>query len=311
MNKIKQLKIPLANVWNVVDIRRFKNFELAMLIKTHINNKDTFYTDLNGFQYVKRKRFDKLTLGGNVYSMPAGAFIQDDNLRLSLLSAQSLGFTSLNNCEMQVFMDRILMYDDNLGLSQGVQDNVIVSSRFLLLFEIVNKENKGVINKASFDFPSLLSSLLSNNLLYPIVKLILKNPSDELGMFSEKKFLTKRVPCDIHLVNLRIMQTSNEEPRNNEVGMILFRMPYDDCVDKKATSIKPSKYIESLCENEDQGDKFKFSDFFHFFNYEMIRIHNTLLNFEKNEKALTKLNSSNFVLDYVQPMQIEAFRFIF
>ena len=70
--------------------------ELAMRFQTTINNTDTvFYTDVNGFQLIRRKTHNKLPLQGNFYPMPTMAMLQDKNARLSLVSAQPLGVAAL------------------------------------------------------------------------------------------------------------------------------------------------------------------------------------------------------------------------
>ena len=67
-----------------------------MRFKTSISNeKDTFYTDLNGFQLIQRKTRSKIPLQGNFYPMPTTAVLQDDNNRLTLYSGQPLGTASL------------------------------------------------------------------------------------------------------------------------------------------------------------------------------------------------------------------------
>lgn len=44
---------------------------------------------------IKRQRFKKLPLQANYYPIPSTMFIQDDTTRLTLLTAQPLGGTSL------------------------------------------------------------------------------------------------------------------------------------------------------------------------------------------------------------------------
>lgn len=113
------------DVTTMVDIREQSNKELAMRLVTDIQNDDTFYTDLNGFQvrpqhtlytieclifgfnmYLNtvmfpqmqpRRRLLKLPLQANFYPMPSQAYIQDSQHRLTLHSAQALGATSLES----------------------------------------------------------------------------------------------------------------------------------------------------------------------------------------------------------------------
>ncbi len=324
INKAKNFKIPVFSAWNVVDLRKSHNYELAMHVETSVDNKDVLYTDLNGFQYTKRKRYDKLTLQGNVYPMPAGAFIQDSNMRFNLLTAQPLGVASLEPSRIQVFLDRRLDQDDNRGMEQAMNDNVIVSNRFVLFFEVLNSvtaSNDKITDSAASLFPSLMSSWLSNDLLYPVVKLLLYKSSVTV---QARKFSSKKFPCDLHLVNMRTMQNENEEPLKNEVGLILHRNVYEDC--PSAPFVQLSSYLVGECDN-DEYSKFKFQDFFEFLDtkvldqnkqdkliYETMNVRQTILTLANldNESRLTKqLKRSDYVLNSIQPMQIEAFRIKF
>lgn len=86
---------------NLVDIGERENTEIVMRISTNINSGEYYYTDLNGMQIIKRKRFGKLPLQANYYPVPSAMFIQDDNLRLTILSAQPLGGASLKSGEVR------------------------------------------------------------------------------------------------------------------------------------------------------------------------------------------------------------------
>lgn len=52
---------------------------------------------------VRRKRLPKLPLQGNYYPLPSQIFIQDEKMRLTLLSAQPLGTSSLKEGQIEVF----------------------------------------------------------------------------------------------------------------------------------------------------------------------------------------------------------------
>jgi hypothetical protein len=51
--------------------------------------------------------------------------LQDGKSRLSLITGQPLGGSSLASGQMEVMLDRRLAQDDNRGLFQGVLDNKV------------------------------------------------------------------------------------------------------------------------------------------------------------------------------------------
>ncbi len=106
---------------NLVDWRESNNQELAMRLDTDLRGEDNFFTDLNGFQMIRRKRTlqSKLPLQANFYPMPSMAYLQgEDGDRLTLVGRQPLGAASLKQGQMEVMLDRRLMQDDNRGLFQ-------------------------------------------------------------------------------------------------------------------------------------------------------------------------------------------------
>ena len=311
LDKSNGFKFPLVNVWNVVDLRQSHNYELAMQIQTQIQNNNEFHTDLNGFQYTKRKNYEKLTIQGNVYPMPSGAFIQDSNLRMNVLTGQPLGVSSQMPSSLEIFLDRRLDQDDNRGMEQAMDDNVVTSSKFLIFFEKL--DNKLAAGKPiASNHPSLTSQLLSFDLINPVVKLILNKDEQvmkkSLILGNQKK---NNYPCDLRLVNLRTMQTSNEQPQKNEVGLILHRVAYEDCVSNQLIQL-PSP-MQTRCSGE--SSKMSFQDFFEFFSRDNqtalvnMKIKNTYLTLQTKTTTLEQPPSkSDPILDYVQPMQIEAFK---
>jgi alpha-mannosidase II len=87
---------------NTVDIRKMGNTEIVMRIDTQIASGNLFYTDLNGLQMIKRERYEKIPLQGNFYPVASVMFIEDSIMRLTVLSAQPLGGSSLRSGQVSM-----------------------------------------------------------------------------------------------------------------------------------------------------------------------------------------------------------------
>lgn len=203
---------------NVVDIKSENNYELAMRITSHITNGDEFYTDLNGLNMIKRKRFAKLPLQGNFYPMPTAAYIEDSNTRLTILSAQPLGVSSLKQGHIEILQDRRLTQDDNRGLGQGVLDNRPTPTTFRLMVE----------QKSDCKSPQPLLSVNafsgSQSLLHPFIKMIWK-PESPCDLQMSYAPVQDNLGSDIHLVSMRTL----DEEKKPSAGMVFLRQHLDKC----------------------------------------------------------------------------------
>jgi len=66
--------------------------DLFTRISSHLKSGDNFYTDSNSFTMMKRKRhYPDRPVAANYYPLTSAVYLQDESLRLTLLSAQSLG----------------------------------------------------------------------------------------------------------------------------------------------------------------------------------------------------------------------------
>uniref|UniRef100_A0A6A7G152 Alpha-mannosidase n=3 Tax=Hirondellea gigas TaxID=1518452 RepID=A0A6A7G152_9CRUS len=189
-------------VRNLVNVRRERNFELAMRLVSDIDSQDTFYTDLNGFQMVRRIRESKLTLQGNYYPVASQAFIQDSTKRLTLLTGQPHGGSSLASGQIEVMQDRRLMQDDFRGVEQGVTDNVVTPNVFRILLERRLPGLDSSSGGARVMFPSLLAERSLHELLFPTV--MLHHTYKASGLLQSWSVGSgTEVPCDVQLVSLR------------------------------------------------------------------------------------------------------------
>lgn len=211
---------------NLIDIGDLSNTEIIMRFSTSIENQDLFYTDLNGFEFIKRQRFNKLPIQANYYPIPSGMYIEDNKLRLTLLTAQPLGGSSLKNGEIEIMQDRRLDQDDNRGLGQGVTDNKLVLNIFKLSLELIQDCIKRS-NSYKGGFLTSNAHNEMNHLLYPIEKLVW-HENDWPGVMAG--YGDNRVPLQIGteiavLKNLpRIESTHNEA-----IGIVVYRHHLEQC----------------------------------------------------------------------------------
>eukprot|EP00095_Tigriopus_kingsejongensis_P010888 maker-scaffold1216_size55193-snap-gene-0.9 protein:Tk10888 transcript:maker-scaffold1216_size55193-snap-gene-0.9-mRNA-1 annotation:"alpha-mannosidase 2" len=216
---------------NHIDIQRYNNFEIAMRLSSSIKSEDEFFTDLNGFQMMRRKRMSKIPLQANYYPIASMAYIEDDHSRMTLISGQPLGGSSLASGQIEIMLDRRLVQDDNRGLFQGVTDNHITPHLFQLLLErkITNCQDEADDPQASY--PSLLAIQLRHSMLNPMKRLLWMGVNHAIDGFSKSyEPLEKDVSCDIHVVNLRTMQKSatKYEP-SDQSALILHRQGFNGC----------------------------------------------------------------------------------
>ena len=220
---------------HVVDIRDYNDKELVMRMGTDIQSNSTFYTDSNGYQMVKRRRFPRFPIQANYYPMTSMAYLQDSTTRLSILTAQPLGVTSFEDGGLEVMLDRRLTYDDGRGLGEGVLDNKPTPSRFYLIVERLQPAPNTVSDSVhrppvqhnpdiKLSMPSLAASLHTDQLNYPIFILFPQNHTE----------VTKRVyspmvgglPCDIRMLSIRALRDSSVGAPPH-ILLILHRLGFD------------------------------------------------------------------------------------
>jgi alpha-mannosidase II len=257
-------------------------------METDINNSD-FYTDLNSYQFIRRKTYNKIPLQANVYPMPSAAYIHDNRLRLTALSAQTLGVSSLEKSRLEIFLDRRLAQDDNRGLEQPVLDNKITSSRFILVLEKVKNMNENLLQ------PNLNIQMKLFDLQHPLTTLLPTLNDDGLAKLPTSLSLvdTSRIaiPCDLRVLNIRTMQTQDEKA-SNSIGLIFHRLAYN---------------CEATVSNCEANLKFSFKDLFSFTSIHVVK--KTYLTFASHDDEV--VNGEKSVIELVSPMEIQAFRLEF
>lgn len=218
-----------VEILNFVDIRQESNAEIAMRFITNVKSNGEFFTDLNGFQVIRRKTYGKLPLGANFYPMAAMAFLEDKDCRFNLLTGQSLGVASLEPGWIEVMQDRRLDQDDGRGLLEPVQDNTVTPNIFQILIE--PSSSPSIDQPAGY--ASLQSNLVSLHLLHPVHVLPLAASTDSritAAFLPAFEPLRSGLPCDIHLLNLRTLLEPEDGSKfspSDVTGLILHRFGVD------------------------------------------------------------------------------------
>lgn len=196
---------------NLIDFEappKNRETEMFMRIVSDINNGDPpeFYSDLNGFQMQRRVKVKRIGIEGNYFPLTTMAYIQDAKHRLSLLVNHAQGCASWQTGWLEVMLDRRTLYDDSRGMGEGVVDNKKTLSKFWLLLENIKESNE-------YSKPSLLANYLSLGLLYPTNVFIFETQTNDdtfmtkvkVNFHSSVRLISKPLPCDVHLMNLRTL----------------------------------------------------------------------------------------------------------
>lgn len=89
---------------------------------------------------MKRKYRTKIRQWGNIFPMSCSAFIEDDTYRVTVLSAQPLGFMAGEKLgEMNIWLDRRTSIDDQRGLFEAMLDNQPTRSLFRIIVERISR----------------------------------------------------------------------------------------------------------------------------------------------------------------------------
>jgi alpha-mannosidase II len=206
----------------------YNDKELIVRFKTDLDTKNTFFSDLNGYQTIARHYQGKIPLQGNYYPMPSLAFLQgSEGRRFSLHSRQAVSVTSLGSGTIEVMLDRRLTRDDERGLGQGVLDNRPMDVMFHILLE-TNITSVPSIVASTPRVPSLLSHRVSAQLNYPTHSFFgrIENSSNVQRAPLQKKFapLAADFPCDLHIVSFKAVEYSEKA----EYALTLHRRGWDD-----------------------------------------------------------------------------------
>nr|APA33853.1 seminal fluid protein [Nilaparvata lugens] len=113
-----------------IPVEKWTGKEVITKYKTTLQTNGELWTDSNGRRMIKRKRNYRsswnLTLtepvASNYYPITSAAAIKDDQRRVTVLVDRAQGAASLQDGEIEIMVHRRLLYDDNKGVSEPLDE---------------------------------------------------------------------------------------------------------------------------------------------------------------------------------------------
>ena len=196
-------------------LQNLKDMEIIMRVNSDVKNDNMeFYTDQNGFQLTKRRNNPKVYLEANYYPITTMLVMEDTQRRITLHSGQSHGVASLSRGQFEVMLDRELIRDDERGLSEGVRDNKLTDTFFVLQVEYRDTDSP-VGASHDITFPSLLSHQISDFLQHPVISVFTTISTD----ISRRDFhpVHTPLPCDHTIVSFKNLVNSDLQYSNSSI----------------------------------------------------------------------------------------------
>ena len=213
---------------NVLSIQTLVNKEVVFRLDTNVANNDlSYFTDQNGFQFIRRQTLSDQPIEANYYPMTSGVILEDTKSRLTVLSAQSHGCTCLEQGQLEIMLDRQLITDDFRGLGEGIEDIKTTTSRFAIFTETVLHHHK---QQSSSSFTSLSASLslpalvIQDFLNQPLLSYFSTVDSD-IFYHSLTPVPPSALPCDVTAVSMRSLVTDSLE--YNGTLLVLHQRGFD------------------------------------------------------------------------------------
>lgn len=214
-----------------------KNRETEMFMRfiTAIENGEDpeFFSDLNGFQWQPRKKVQQIGIEGNYFPITTSAFIQDSQMRLTIMTTHAQGAASLEPGQLEVMLDRRTLYDDYRGMGEGIVDSRLMRHQFWLTMEFFDdsETNERESSQKTYHVPSLHAQHLSNALNYPVNIYFVEQYDDTqtLEINRNVELLSYQLPCDLHIVNLRTLTERNLPLFPSKSALLIMQRFGYDC----------------------------------------------------------------------------------
>ena len=111
--------------------------EVILRYETSLSTQEKFYTDSNGREMIQRRlKKQEEQVAGNYYPVTTRIVLLDENsgMQLTVLTDRSQGGSSLAEGQMELMVHRRTLTDDNRGVDEPLQDDLVVKGKHWLYF---------------------------------------------------------------------------------------------------------------------------------------------------------------------------------
>lgn len=271
--------------------------ELFMRLVTGIDNgvRSVMYSDQNGFQFLRREKVPSLGVEANYYPITTGAFIQDKELRLTLLTNHAQGAASIEPGYLEVMLDRRTLYDDNRGMGEGVVDNQLTQQKYWMVLEQMI-DDRATTQTHEYENPSNFVQQMSNTLNYPVNMFLVERQqrSADITIAATYEPFKMHFPCNVHLTTLRTQTERDLQQFPSQRALMVLHHQAASC---KVRDVSP------IC-HSDNGFIAHAVDIFH--DIRLQSVHQTSLTGIRQHNRIAQFANVN-----IEPMDIATFNLTF
>lgn len=203
-----------------------RELELFMSIQTDINNGNSpeIITDNNGYQYTARVLNISRRIESNMYPITSMAFIQDQRSRLTYITDHAQGITALQEGQLIVMLDRRILYNDGRGSNEGLADSSATCHRQYILLENFDEPTKS--SDIDDKLPSFTAAYMAKTLNFLLDIYLVNKSKTNLAHYSFLPLVKTSFPCDVSVLNFRIMLRGPVNNSPNTALLILHRSSF-------------------------------------------------------------------------------------
>ncbi|KAK7602000.1 hypothetical protein V9T40_009441 [Parthenolecanium corni] len=191
-----------------IPINDWTGLEVVTKYLTDIPSNGTFYTDSNGRRWMKRirdyRKYWNLststeTVSRNYYPLTSAICLRDSSKQVTVLTDRPEGGTSMRNGEIEIMLHRRLLYDDNKGVVEPL-DELAFGKALVVRGRHTLQINNLTAADAAHRFKAVESQ-------YAPISTLSKTPFTRdqwVKNYSTKKFsvITSELPPNVHLLTL-------------------------------------------------------------------------------------------------------------